>query len=255
MDIPVIRLPKVFHVGTLDPANLGANSGTSSQEGACLSVSLCPNAWSAIAKLGGEAHELRKEDGAFLDVTAVLGDEAAKAELERWGIEHELVRLRKLWRSWRYDSELDEWRYMLCKSRSEALEEARDHDGEDYPSVADVPAPDGHKGVEPVTVPVGTPKLRKLTGYGLRLDEDASDALAVAFAMIGVPAQTGLEVDGVWWREHYDPAGLSAPRGGIFPARVKLWAAQSIDLEGVDDELELEEMPEVSPLRSSLALS
>lgn len=251
MDIPVIRLSKVFHVGTLNPVNLGANSGNSSQEGACLSVSLCPNAWSAIAKLGGQAHELRKEDGSFLDVTALLGDESAKAELVTWGIGQGYVRLRKLWRSWSHDSEADEWRYMLCKTRSDALEEARGHDDEEYPSVEDVPAPEGRKGVEPITVPVGTPKLRKLTGYGLRLDDDASDALAVAFAMAAVPAQAEIELDGVWWCEHYDPSVLSAPRGGIFPDRVKFWGAQSVDLKDVDDELELEGMPEACRLDSS----
>jgi hypothetical protein len=243
MDIPVIRLPMVFHVGTLDPANLGANSGGGSQEGACLSVSLCPNAWSAIVKLGDELHELRNAGGTFLDVCALLGDEDAKSDLTAWGIEEGYVRLRRLWRSWRYDSEADEWRFLLCRTQGEALEEARAHDDEDYSSSADVPAPDGHKGIEPMTVPIGTAKLSELTGYALRPDDEAWDALAVAYGMVSVPEETGIELDGVWWREIFDPARLSAPRGGIFPCRVENWDAKRASLHEVDDEFELGEMP------------
>ncbi|MGY3582291.1 hypothetical protein ACVIGB_000784 [Bradyrhizobium sp. USDA 4341] len=250
MNIQIIRLPKVFHVGTLDPANLGANSGGASLEGACLSVSLCPNAWSAIVKIGDGLHELRNEGGTFLDISALLGDEASKAELIAWGKENGYARLRKLWRSWRYDGEADEWRFLLCRTAQEALEEARAYDDEAYPSPADVPAPDGHKGIEPEAVSIGTAKLRRLTGHALRPDEDASDALAVAFAMVRVPEQTGIELDGVWWREAFDPALLSAPRGGIFPDRVKLWAAIRADLLDVDDDLELGEMPESEPLET-----
>ena len=251
MVIPVIRLAKVFHIGTLDPAQLGANSGQSSQEGHCLSVSLCPNAWSSIARLGGQLHELRSDGGAFLDITAVLADDEAKSELVAWGVGQGYARLRKLWRSWRFDSEAEEWRYMLCKSRSEALEEARGYDDEGYPTAEDVPGPEGHTGIEPVTVPVGSAKLRKLTGYSLRPDEDAFDALAVAYAMVDVTARTGIELDGVWWRETFDPATLSAPRGGIFPGRVGLWSAVRAELEDIDDDIELDGMSETESLEAA----
>jgi hypothetical protein len=248
MDIPVIRLSKVFHVGTLDPAQLGANSGGASLEGACLSVSLCPNAWSAIVKIGDDLHELRKDEGLFLDISGLLEDDAAKAELIDWSVDQGYGRLRKLWRSWRYDGEADEWRFLLCRTPEEAMEEARTYDDEEYPSPADVPAPDGHRGIEPVTVPIGTAKLGRLTGHALRPDDDATDVLAIAFAMVRAPEQTGIELDGVWWRERFDPAQLSAPRGGIFPARVEHWSANRAILAEVDDEVELAEMPESEPL-------
>ena len=39
MDLPLYHLSRVFHIGTLNAADLGKNSGSSSHEGHCLSVS------------------------------------------------------------------------------------------------------------------------------------------------------------------------------------------------------------------------
>ncbi len=248
--IPVIRIPKVFHLGTLDPSQLGANSGGSSQEGRCLSVSLCPNAWSEIARLGDELHELRRQDGVFLDVMAVLVDPASRRDVLEWGVREGYARVERLWRSWRYDDEAEEWRYMLCVSEREAVEEAGAYVDADYAAAADVPGPDGSPGIEPVELPVAERKLSDLTGFSGRADEDATDALAVAFAIVAVPERTGVELDGVWWREDYAPHLLSAPRGGIFPERVAGWRPRREGLERICDETELGRMPLSEPLEA-----
>lgn len=43
-EIAVVHLDAVYHIGTLNAADVGRNSGRGSLEGRCLSVSLCPHA-------------------------------------------------------------------------------------------------------------------------------------------------------------------------------------------------------------------
>ncbi|WP_408903414.1 hypothetical protein [Methylobacterium radiotolerans] len=63
--VPIIELGRVHHVGSLDPARWGSLH-RSSQEGPCLSVSLCPDAWTGIARLGGcDPHTLGRDGGIF----------------------------------------------------------------------------------------------------------------------------------------------------------------------------------------------
>lgn len=249
MDLPVIRLDRVFHVGSMDPSRLGENSGTSSQEGACLSVSLCPNAWAGIARLGDDLHVLETRDGLFLDAVALLADEAARRDLLAWAVEADLVEMRTLWRAWSFDEDAGDWRFVLCASRQGAIAEA-DVDGDD---VAGMPAPEGHVAVEPVEVPVGTFLLRDLTGFAVRPDEDASDAVVAAFALVCAHEVAGRPFDGVWWTETFAPELLSAPRGGIFPDRVKQWSVRRMPLDDVDDEAELDRMPDGEMLRAAAA--
>ena len=62
VDVPVLRLPLVYHVGSLDPSRRGELHRTS-QEGPCLSVSLCPGSWAEIARLGGSVQEHPSQPG------------------------------------------------------------------------------------------------------------------------------------------------------------------------------------------------
>ena len=141
------------------------------------------------------------------------------------------------------DEEAEEWRFMLFETRDDALNEACDQAGEDYVNESEVPGPEGHFGVEPTEVPIGLAPLQKLTGFAMRADDDASDAIAVAFAMLRGEELTGRPFDGVWWRETYAPELLSSPRGGIFPERVPLRTAARGFLNEVDDDVELDTMP------------
>jgi hypothetical protein len=61
---PVRWISRVAHIGTLDPAAKGAFSW----EAHGLSVSLHPEEWEAIARLGGRPwHLLERTGGVFLD--------------------------------------------------------------------------------------------------------------------------------------------------------------------------------------------
>ena len=240
MQIPVIHLGRVFHVGSMDPSRLGANG--SSQEGRCLSVSLCPNAWTSIARLGGNPwHELTRKDGAFLDVHAVLDDPETLRTAVDWAVGEGLAGRATLWRAWRYDDEAESWGYMTLATEAEAFEEAGGGDLYDEP--CQVEGPDGRPGIEAAETVVGTPALAALTGFRHDASGDATDAVLVAWALSVAAEAVPGGLDGVWWREEYDPDVLSAPRAGIFPDRVPGWAAARIAPRSVDDEEELEAMP------------
>ena len=240
MRLPVIPLNKVFHVGSMDAENVGVNGP--SFEGRCLSVSLCPNAWVQIAEISGELHALRRDEGLFLDVHAALADAEIKDAIVEWALERGLVEARTLWKTWRYDDEIEDWTYMLNESRDGAFAEI---EGEgDWETPEEAPGPEEHEGIEPVEALVGVGALEAITGIRCRADEDATDAMVMAWAMCEADAALGRPVDGLWWRETYDPGTLSAPRGAVFPERVDEWKARKRDIDVVDDLEELAKMPE-----------
>jgi len=53
------------------------------------------------------------------------------------------------------------------------------------------------------------------------------------------PRRLGRQVDGLYWNETYDPDGLSAPRGAIFPECVPEWSAAKVAFSAIEDEEEL----------------
>lgn len=69
---PLISFTKLYHVGTLNPENKGSDS----HEGSGLSVSVHPNEWTRIAKLGGgDLYSLSKSGNQFLDFHRMTDDE------------------------------------------------------------------------------------------------------------------------------------------------------------------------------------
>jgi hypothetical protein len=242
MQIPVISLDRVLHVGTLDSADLGRNSGGGSLEGRCLSVSLCPHAWRQVARLGGNLlHEMTSDAGTFIDVHAIQRNPELLAVILDWARLNNLIEDRDLWKGWTFDDEVECWRYVLCETRDDAFEEA-DQEGV-YDAPEDVPGPKGGPGIVPVTVSVATKALREMTGMPFGASDDGTDAAVMAWVMEEAGAVLGREIDGLWWRDVFDPDGLSAPRGALFPERVAGWSVQALDWKAVDDDEELEAMP------------
>lgn len=240
MRIPIVELDAVFHVGTLDATKVGLNSGKGSQEGNCLSVSLCPNAWQSIARLGGYAtHRLETADGAFLDALAVAQEPEFLESIVDWGLSENLVESATRWRTWYFDDEREEWGYFLSSSQESALDELRSN--QDIDDVEEAEAPEGHRAIEDVSILIGREALRATTGFSLGKDEDATDALLIEWARRG---PHGLSFDGVWWNETHAPESLSAPRGAILPERVRDWTATLVDIDSIDDDEELDGMPE-----------
>lgn len=250
--VPLICLNSVMHAGRLDPARVGENSGGSSLEGHSLSVSLCPQAWRRVARLGGTLlFELSRAGGVFLDMHAVQGNARLLAAVLDWAVGQGLTEWQSRWQTWVQDEDGD-WGYTLSASLQEAVGEAVDahnlwdHLGEDEDTVDLSVLPvmeDGRSVVQEVRVPVGGAALRDLTGLNVGPNVDATDAVLIAWAMQVLPDLLGQDVDGVWWRETYRPAALSAPRGAIFPARVPAWAARREVWSNVDDAALLRAMP------------
>lgn len=202
--LPVREIPRVYHVGTLNPDAKG-NQGHS-QEGAGLSVSLHPKEWTRIARLGGNpTFELTKPTGRFLDRHRLSGD--TELRLKQWGIDNGWIKEHTTWKAEWYDSEADGRVYMLLDSEDEALAEVQDREDADA-TVARVNA---------VTLtPAGIHRL----GF----DNGPMHALDMTLTFF-VEDQTGL--DGVWWDDKLDPMSLSAPRGVIGVRKLTDWKIQA----------------------------
>lgn len=232
--IPLVHLASVYHVGSLDPARR-ASLHRSSQEGPCLSVSLCPEAWTSIARLGGsQLHELRRDSAAFLDVLAAMGDPELQGIIVGWAESEGLVVFREQWKAWRYDDEMEQWGYMLLDTRDEAEEEIDEFSR----------GPDGGPALELSMGYAATPGLHARLGIEPFDDAFALDFAAMLWARDVAPHLLGRTLDGVWFREDYAPEHRSAPRGGIFPEALSVWTSSLLPPGSVDDEVGLASMPE-----------
>lgn len=219
-NIPVIRTKKVFHIGSLKVEDK-ASVFTSSLEGHCLSVSLCPVAWRSIAKIGGyPLWKMEAPDAVFLDIHKVAENKNLRQAIESWGSAKGYSETKTLWKSWSVDEE-GEWRYMICATESEARGEAEGLDE----------GPDGRPVVEPTAVLVGTAALCQRIFTSRLDDSDAFDFVAMVWAEDTIP-----DLDGVWWQETYAPECLSAPRGGIFPSRLARWGSSEVSFDAVCDD-------------------
>ena len=195
----VLRLGRVWHVGTFDPSL----KSTASYEGQGLSVSLHPEEWSQIARLGGSTWELRRQPGTFLDAHAMTKQQ--RTAVRDWAIEEGLVEPAVAWKVTWWDDEDDREVSMLMSDQDEARAEAEDREAD--PPVA-------------VETTVATARLAKIDSTA-RAGETDPDAVLPLYAELG---PHGLDFDGVWWADDYDPSVLSCPRGVVSPSKVNRWA-------------------------------
>jgi hypothetical protein len=211
--IPLVRIDAVIHVGSLKPCD---RTTRSSLEGPCLSVSLDPEAWGAIARVAGP-HWLFERPGAlWLDACAL--DDAQRRAIADWAVDAGFAARTTAWRAWSWDGKSDDWRYSLHDSEGEAADEADDPDDLGL-------APDEMQAPSETGAPVEPVQVLRLTDAGMdrlecwhdpRLGEDGA---AILWAMEVGAAQTP-DLVGIWWNEFDDPLSLSCPRGGILPARL-----------------------------------
>jgi hypothetical protein len=194
---PLRRLDSVWHIGTLDPADLHSNY-SSSYEGHGLSVSLDPEEWERIANLGGRpCHELNKEGARFIDAHSLTT--AQKNTVKEWGVTQKYVTPQNLWRLYYYDSEEEQDRWLVFDNEDAARNEASTMEEEKIKMVI---------GLKP------TEKFIARTNNDPGLE--CFDELLVLYADEKLP-----EIDGVWWEDDY--GDLSAPRGCILPSRLGVW--------------------------------
>lgn len=194
--LPVFEISKVSHIGYLDGYRPRHHS---SLEGDGLSVSTCPDAWLRIARLGDLPRwDLRKQDGVFLDMLSLdpkdrrnLLNDACKAGL--------LVPMRA-WEVRLIDDEADPVSF-LYGTMDEAKREAADADAS-------------------IMKPVRTHGAGHRFRYGPFRHEIGEHVEDVAILQL---LDEEKACDGLWWSERLDPAAFSAPRGAIFPSRLKEW--------------------------------
>lgn len=209
----LIHMPKVFHIGTLDPTQK-ATRFHESFEGPCLSVSTHPEAWRRIAKLGdAPMWELKHPTGTFLDIRTTLRASEFVRQLQHWGVASNWVQPQRAWLARWYDDESEDILQTTWDSRDAAEQEVAD------PTEI---LPDGEPALTPQTVFSATARLQEWLGYspGLR---DVTDMLALRWAEETCPLCVG-----AWWSDRLEPASYSAPRGGILPSRLAEWAVRQV---------------------------
>lgn len=221
LDWPLITLASVYHVGYLDPARRGENS-PASYEGKCLSVSLVPEVWRNIAKLGAApVFELQCAPGhVFVDVMD-MSDQHWDVVM-RWAVDAGLTTRALVYKvSWQ-DEEAGDRRYSLFGDPEEAREELLEHE-------------DDAAAIEEFCGYLGTPKLDARIGFrvDLMIVKDMSLTLFAEDVLFG---RSG--VAGLWWREELDEMALSAPRGAIHDRALPHWAVVPVQrsAEHFDDE-------------------
>lgn len=199
MAIPLLSIRRVWHVGTLNPADKACRGP--SHEGHGLSVSTCPDAWIRIARLGGLPRWcLINPDARFVNFHRLKKSDWYR--IRAWGIDHHLAVPATFHQvSW-FDDDLERTVAMLCEDMEEARLEADDCEGE----------------IQPVDGLAPTEKLAVRLGFA------GAPALMDSY-LAAIYAEEELGVDGVWWRDVLDVQGLSAPRGVIVPTRLCNWRA------------------------------
>jgi hypothetical protein len=199
--LPIARLRRVYHVGSLNPQDKGVRGP--SLEGRGLSVSLHPDAWTRIAKLGGLPWwELKNPAARFLDVHRL--SETQKEQIKAWAVGHGLAEEKQGWAVTWYDDELERECEMHFIERHQASQEL-----------------DEGKELKPVPTLKATEKLNTHAGHNI-------DPLLVFDHVALRLAEEVLGVDGVWWGDVLDPVGLSAPRGVIFTQHLNRWARRCL---------------------------
>lgn len=243
MRVPVINLPVVYHIGTLNPEHRGRQFKTS-QEGAGLSVSLCPRGWERIARLGGNPwQELTRHDALFIDLHAI--DNALLAQIQMWARDAGLLEPRIMWRAWNWDEEAERWGYQLFGEREAAValfDGERDEDEDDDDLISRLDEELGFP--SSATSAVEETAVWVLTDVGheraaqFERDRDATD-IAVMFWAEDVLRRQMPEVVGVWWPEVYEPEHLSAPRGAILPSCIGRFETKMVEPGAVDEDEDL----------------
>lgn len=197
VNIPVRKLRKVFHVGSMD----ASQKRPGSYEGSGLSVSLHPDEWRMIARggVGGSTWTLTNPNGSFLDFHKI--NKSTRRSIIEWGLQQKFVQSVELYQvSW-YDDELEDTMTATFDNLDDAEAEAE---------MMEVEVEVLSNGI------TGTPKLNKAVGFSV----DPS----LAFDMlVTVWVDNTTQLDGVWWNDRLDPDVLSAPRGVISRRRLEQW--------------------------------
>jgi hypothetical protein len=201
--LPLVCYPKVFHVGSLNAQDKGRAGN--SYEGNGLSVSLHPEEWTQIARLGGgQTFQLTKPTGSFLDTLELSPDWRQAFETQAFA--DGWLTPAQRWRIEWFDGDTEERVHTFLKNEEAARAELQGF-GES--------AETGD--CRPVQVPIATAQLTARIGF----EPDDLDATALALTCW---VEDHTRLDGLWWHERLNVDQLSAPRGVINLRSLSSWA-------------------------------
>lgn len=203
----MIYLAEVFHVGAFERDQKRHGS----HEGEGLSVSLDPEAWRAIARLGDHpTWGLRCDEGAFVDVHAVRGSPALFGQVIKWAAHQGYLTRGRL-------AEL----HLKDDAGESVVELFATHDEAERERAA---LGDLHAPIAMSERYLMTPRMAE-RAMSLRTD---NHALALDHALNFFVEDRLPSVDGLWWADDFDPLGLSAPRGVICRSRLGRWRVERL---------------------------
>jgi hypothetical protein len=199
MRLPIVYFDDAYHIGTLDDR---PDAKRHSFEGACLSTSHEPGAWSRIARIGGPLWRLHKPGARFLDIHAI--GRTRRRALLRYAVEIGLLQRVLLWRVAYFDDEMDDTLVSTYRTYAQAAAEAPE-------STRPVP----QRSYETTAL--------LTTRFGHRPQRGF---LAEDWALLAIAEIHGL--DGAWWNDDLDVSRYSAPRVGIFSRVLPTFARRHI---------------------------
>lgn len=224
---PTTAFHSVYHIGSLDPSHKGQTHNRISQEGNGLSVSVDPDAWRQIARLGGyPTWELTSEaPRPFLDVLSLTP--AHWAHLTAWARAQGFVEpCETVAVSW-YDSDEAESEDDRCEmifsgpnAEMDAQAELTEHEGQDAR-------------LEPRPGWSATTAMNERIGFSVEASMAKDMALSLFTQDVLLPATLSATqtspIQGLWWEERLDVHAYSAPRGVILRPVVATWAARRLE--------------------------
>ena len=199
------KITKVFHVGEMNIKN----KSKFSLEGSGLSVSINPNEWRKIAKLGDkELHILTNPNGIFVDGNKL--NKQQKNNVISWGVENGYISQKETYKVCWYDDEMEDDVCMEFTTYDEAKVEA------EYGRTIEV----NKGGLLP------TSKLISTSMQGRIEPSQTFDLLLTIFV------EKTTNYDGIWWNDKLDVMKYSAPRGVIFNSKLNNWKIRLPEIAG-----------------------
>lgn len=225
--LPIISLPALFHIGQMNPSLKGSTHNKTSLEGNGLSVSLDPDAWRTIAKLGGNpVWELAcKGECNFVDRHAM--ESMHWAVIEKWALDQGLIESTEVIEvSW-YDDEMegrcamqfDASKPTQVESAKSEFEHRVEWESDSEPKLERIPAWKA------------TFKMNERMGFAVSVDQTMD--MALTFFVEDHFSKMGL--NGVWWNDDFDVHNYSAPRGVIHRMALRQWGAEVVESPIVRD--------------------
>ena len=198
MEIPLINMDLVYHVGSMD----STNKRSGSHEGNGLSISLHPEEWKIIGKghIGGDIWTLTKDNTSFLDALSL--NRKHQLYLNKVGVDEGYLEPKTCYKLIYKDEESNTNNYMVFDSLEEATEENEEFDSDGI--------------IKKIKSFIPSDKFITRLGW-------KPEILLMKDIFLTFYAEDHLKVDGVWWNENLDILNYSAPRGVILNSKLETW--------------------------------